>query len=132
SSAVVNKDGSVASRERGRPAGAPAGPVPLTPAGPRVSRGPRTIKGIAALVLLSGLLPVGVARPESSPAVEPYPLEYWALREVIDRVQVSPDGRRLGLMKIPSRDGNPIIEVYDASDLSKEPFRMNADPMEIR
>lgn len=83
-------------------------------------------------MLLSGLLPVGVARPESSPAVEPYPLEYWALREVIDRVQVSPDGRRLGLMKIPSRDGNPIIEVYDASDLSKEPFRMNADPMEIR
>ena len=62
---------------------------------------------------------------------EPYPLEYWALREVIDNVQVSPDGEHLGLMKIPSRDGDPIIEIYDASDLGKEPFRLSADPMEI-
>lgn len=64
-------------------------------------------------------------------AVEPYPLEYWALREVIDGVEVSPDGVHLGLMKIPSRDGNPIIEIYDASDLAREPFRINAEPMEI-
>jgi dipeptidyl aminopeptidase/acylaminoacyl peptidase len=64
-------------------------------------------------------------------APEPYPLEYWALRSVISQVQVSPDGESLALMKIPSKDGNPIIEVYDASDLEKEPFRLNADPMEI-
>ncbi len=62
---------------------------------------------------------------------EPYPLEYWALRAVIDQAQVSPDGKYLGLMKIPSKDGNPIIEVYEADDLTKEPFRLNADPMEI-
>ena len=73
------------------------------------------------------------AGAQSAPASgsEPYPLEYWALREVIDDVQVSPDGKHLGLMKIPSRDGNPIIEIYDASNLAKEPFRMNAEPMEI-
>lgn len=64
-------------------------------------------------------------------AVEPYPLDYWALRAVINNVQVSPDGKYLGLMKIPSKDGNPIIEVYETSDLDKEPFRLNADPMEI-
>jgi dipeptidyl aminopeptidase/acylaminoacyl peptidase len=63
--------------------------------------------------------------------VEPYPLEYWALRPVINNVQVSPDGKYVGLMKIPSKDGNPIIEVYEAADLKKEPFRLNADPMEI-
>jgi dipeptidyl aminopeptidase/acylaminoacyl peptidase len=62
---------------------------------------------------------------------KPYPLEYWALREVINNAQVSPDGKYLGLMKIPTRDANPVIEVYDAADLSKEPFRLNADPMEI-
>ena len=62
---------------------------------------------------------------------EPYPLEYWALRSVISNVQISPDGKSLALMKIPSKDGNPIIEVYDATDLEKEPFRLNADPMEI-
>ncbi len=64
-------------------------------------------------------------------APEPYPLDYWALREVIARVQVSPDGRYLGLMKIPSKDGDPIIEIYETADMGKEPFRLNADPMEI-
>lgn len=64
-------------------------------------------------------------------APEPYPLEYWALRAVINNAQVSPDGEHLALMKIPSKDGNPIIEVYDADDLDKTPFRLDADPMEI-
>lgn len=62
---------------------------------------------------------------------KPYPLDYFARRAVIGNVRVSPDGARLALMKIPSRKGDPIIEVYDAADLGKEPFRMNADPMEI-
>ena len=61
----------------------------------------------------------------------PYPLEYWALRSVINNAQVSPDGKYLAIMKIPSRDGDPIIEVYEADDLEAEPFRLNADPMEI-
>jgi dipeptidyl aminopeptidase/acylaminoacyl peptidase len=45
----------------------------------------------------------------------------------------SPDGKYLGIMKIPAKDANPIIEVYEASDLDKrEPvFSLNADPMEI-
>lgn len=67
--------------------------------------------------------------PQKPP--EPYPLEYWALRSVIDNVQVSPSGEYLALMKIPSKDGNPIVEVYEADDLSKKPFRFGADPMEI-
>lgn len=65
------------------------------------------------------------------PGFEPYPLEYWAMRAVISNVAVSPDGQHLALMKIPSKDGNPIIEIYDAADLTKEPFRLDADPMEI-
>ena len=65
-------------------------------------------------------------------APKPYPLDYWALRDVISNAQISPDGKYLGLMKIPSKDGNPIIEVYEASNLEKKPvFRLNADPMEI-
>ena len=62
---------------------------------------------------------------------EPYPLDYWALRPVINNAQVSPNGKYLGIMKIPAKDANPIIEVYETADLSKEPFRLNADPMEI-
>ncbi len=82
------------------------------------------------LVVACGLLAAIPLRAAGS-AEGPYPLEYWALREVIDNVQVSPDGKYLGLMRIPSRDGNPIIEIFDASDMSEEPFRLNADPMEI-
>ena len=64
-------------------------------------------------------------------ADDPYPLEYWALRSVISNVQVSPDGDQLAIMKIPSRNGNPVIEIYDAADLTKKPLPFNADPMEI-
>ena len=80
------------------------------------------LRAIAALLLL--LLAADLA-------AEPYPLEYWALRDVVSNVQVSPDGKKLALMKIPTRDGDPVIEVYDAADFDKEPFRVNADPMEI-
>jgi len=64
---------------------------------------------------------------------EPYPLDYWALRPVINAAQVSPDGKYLGIMKIPAKDANPVIEVYEAAELDKrEPvFTLNADPMEI-
>jgi dipeptidyl aminopeptidase/acylaminoacyl peptidase len=64
---------------------------------------------------------------------EPYPLDYWALRPVINAAQVSPDGKYLGIMKIPAKDANPVIEVYEAANLDKENpvFTLNADPMEI-
>ncbi|MFQ5547404.1 MAG: alpha/beta hydrolase family protein [Woeseia sp.] len=78
----------------------------------------------AAMCAVAGLAAV----PASA---TPYPLEYFALRDVISNVRISPDGHYLGLMKIPNKDGNPIIEVYNASNLTREPFRVNADPMEI-
>lgn len=84
---------------------------------------------ILAGLYLASILGLNAAAQAAAP--EPYPLEYWALRSVIDNVQVSPDGKLLGLMKIPTRDGNPIIEIYDAADLDKKPYRFNADPMEI-
>lgn len=82
-----------------------------------------------AFLILVGTIATGTTT--NAEALEPYPLEYWALREVINNAQVSPDGNHLALMKIPSKDGNPIIEVYDAANLSKAPFRLSADPMEI-
>ncbi|WP_444940413.1 alpha/beta hydrolase family protein [Microbulbifer sp. ZKSA004] len=61
----------------------------------------------------------------------PYPLEYWALRDVVKNVEVSPDGKHFALIKIPTKDGNPIIEVYETNDTDSEPYRINSDPMEI-
>ena len=62
---------------------------------------------------------------------EVYPLEEWAKRSDVSNVLVSPSGNKLAALKIMTKDGNPILEVYDANDLSARPFRMDADPMEI-
>ncbi len=64
-------------------------------------------------------------------AAEPYPLKYWALRDVVSTVRISPDGKYLALMKIATRDANPVIEVFDSTNFKKKPFVFNADPMEI-
>ncbi len=63
-------------------------------------------------------------------AIDPYPLEYFALREVMRNVNISPDGKHLLLLATASKDGNAVLEVYDAANLDKKPFRVNADPME--
>lgn len=68
--------------------------------------------------------------------LEPYPLEYWALRNVMTRAEVSPSGKYLATLQIPTKNGDPIIEVYETSGFSdedtSEPFRINAKPMEIQ
>jgi dipeptidyl aminopeptidase/acylaminoacyl peptidase len=46
-------------------------------------------------------------------------------------VSLSPDGNKIALMKIPTKDGMPILEIYDANNLSAKPFKMDADPMEM-
>lgn len=84
---------------------------------------------LASLLLVA--LPAGFAGSAVVSAAAPYPLEYFALREVVSNAQVSPDGKYLGLMKIPNRDANPVIEIYEAANLDNEPFRVSADPMEI-
>ena len=60
-----------------------------------------------------------------------YPVEEWAKRADVSNVSLSPDGEKLALLRIPTREGNPILEIYDASNLSQRPFRMDADPMEM-
>jgi len=80
-------------------------------------------------LFLTGFAGTAVAATGDAP--EPYPLEYWALREVINNAQVSPDGKYLGLMKIRSKTANPVIEVYEAADLSKKPFTIGAAKMEV-
>lgn len=91
------------------------------------TRGMRLSMRLAVTALL--LLAVYPATAEDQTA--PYPLEQWAMRDVISSVSLSPNGEQLALLKIPTRDGDPVVEIYDAGDLSKEPFRMNADRMEL-
>ena len=59
------------------------------------------------------------------------PLEEWAKRADVRNVTLSPDGEKLAMLRIMTTEGMPVLEVYDASDLSKRPFRMDSDPMEM-
>ena len=84
---------------------------------------------------LLGVLVSVAAEVGTATVPTPYPLEEWAAPAAISSVEVSPDGKHLALFRVTARDGDPILEVYDASDLAtvreKKPFRMNADPMEL-
>lgn len=84
----------------------------------------------AALVGVSaiGLVTAGPAPTQAQGNI---PIEVWALRDVVNAVQISPDGKHLLVHKVESREGEYILEVYDTADLSKPLRRLNADPMEI-
>lgn len=62
---------------------------------------------------------------------DPYPLDYWARREAVSSVSLSPDGSQFALTRILERGGNPIIELYDSDNLDKDPLRIDSSPMEI-
>lgn len=81
----------------------------------------RVLTAILALTLLSSNLATAT----------PYPIDQWARRAAISNIQISPDGRYLGLQKVSGKGANPVIEIYNTDDLSAEPFRVNATPMEI-
>jgi len=67
-----------------------------------------------------------------SEAPEPYPLEYWALRSVMSSVEVSPDGKKIGMLKTLGKFADPQLHIHDTDDLDGEPYIISADPMEIR
>lgn len=89
----------------------------------------KRLNAILVSLCLVGFLGTPIAAAQDAP--EPYPLEYWALREVINNAQVSPDGKYLGLMKIASKTADPVIEVYETANLEKKPFTIGAAKMEV-
>ncbi len=80
--------------------------------------------------IAAGAMSIGMV-PTAAQAQSSVPVEAWALRDVVSTVQISPDGRHLLVMKIESREGENILEVYETANLSKPLRRLNADPMEI-
>jgi dienelactone hydrolase len=80
-----------------------------------------------AAALIAGAAPLSAAE-----AQDPPPLELFATYEAVDNVALSPDGRYLALMRLPARNANYIIEVFDTTDLSQQPTRFGADRMEIQ
>jgi len=79
---------------------------------------------VTASILSLSVSPIALASPS-------VPIEVWALRDIVTAVSVSPDGQHILVLKVESRDGENILEIYKTNDLSKPFRRLNADPMEI-
>lgn len=84
----------------------------------------------SAVMLLSASPAIAKTAANGS-SVNPVPIDYWSVRNAITSVSLSPSGKYMSLMKIESKDGDPIIEIYETDNLSKKPIRLNANPMEI-
>ena len=78
-------------------------------------------------LIASFLLMISFAAEVSS---ESYPLDYWARRDAVSNVRLSPDGSKFALLRILELGGNPIIEVYETDNLDDEPRRIDSNPME--
>jgi len=64
-------------------------------------------------------------------AREPLPVENWSIRHSVSDVSVSPDGKHILVMKLESKRGENILEIYKTDDFSKPLRRLNAAPMEM-
>lgn len=84
--------------------------------------------GVSALGLTAAAPVESQAQTAGSPSV---PIDVWALRDVVNAVDLSPDGKHILVHKVESRDGEYLLEVYKTDDLSEPLRRLNADPMEI-
>lgn len=82
----------------------------------------------AAATLGLAAAPAAAQGPTGQPTV---PIEVWALRDVVNGVQVSPDGKHVLVHKVESKEGKYLFEIYSTSNMSKPLKRLNADPMEI-
>jgi len=65
-------------------------------------------------------------------AVSAPPLEAFATYAFMDNVGLSPDGRYLAMRRLPARNADYIIEIYDTEDLSARPVRLGAERMSIQ
>ncbi len=93
------------------------------------------LKASATAVMVGvSILGLSVAAPtqtQAQTAATSTPIDVWALRDVVNAVDLSPDGKHLLVHKVESREGDYLLEIYKTDDLSKPFRRLNADPMEI-
>jgi len=86
---------------------------------------------LMAAMVGASVIGVSLAAPADTQAQGTVPVDVWALRDVVNAVQISPDGKHLLVHKVESKDGDYLLEIYKTDDLSKPYRRLNADPMEI-
>jgi len=85
--------------------------------------------GVSVLALGAGA--PAFSQDTNAKATGSVPIDVWALRDVVNAVDLSPDGKHLLVHINPSREGDYLLQIYKTDNLS-EPYRtLAADPMEI-
>lgn len=88
-------------------------------------------KRIIPIALLLPAMAVAPAMAQVASQRDPVPLEAWAIREVMQNVSINPSGSHIAWMSNTSREGNPIIQVYETGKFDEKPINVGADNMEI-
>jgi dipeptidyl aminopeptidase/acylaminoacyl peptidase len=91
----------------------------------------KILKAASIAAMAAAMMTVPGAVMSQNNAAKPVPIEVWALRDVVNAVQISPDGKHLLVHKTESKEGEYLLEIYETSNLTKPLRRLNADPMEI-
>ena len=91
----------------------------------------KLLKSVLLAAAASGLAVSGTVSTAQTTGQPTVPIDVWALRDVVNNVEISPDGKHILVQKVESREGKYILEIYETSDMSKPLRRLSADPMEI-
>lgn len=64
-------------------------------------------------------------------SIEPYPVDYWAVGDGLNDVQVSLEGKYLSFEKIPSKTSPREVHILEVDNLSKPPFVLGGEKMDV-
>ncbi len=77
-------------------------------------------------LLAAALLLAAPAQPAEMPT-----LEAFAMKPVVTGVGLSPSGKHLAMRRLPARDGDYAIHIYETENLAKKPYVLGAEHMKI-
>lgn len=86
---------------------------------------------LASALAFGTLLTPTIGVQSAVAKVKTVPVDYFAIRDAVTSVSISPDGEHVAVMKTISKDGDYLLEIYKTDDFSKPVRRVNADPMEL-
>jgi dipeptidyl aminopeptidase/acylaminoacyl peptidase len=91
----------------------------------------RTVLTACLALPLAATMVAATAAPSFAKAAGAVPIENWAIRNAVSTISVSPDGKHILVLRMTTKEGENVMEIFKTDDLSKPLRRLNADPMEI-
>ncbi|WP_286828918.1 MULTISPECIES: alpha/beta hydrolase family protein [Kordiimonas] len=86
--------------------------------------------GFAMAAVLS--MTAAPSTPAFAEEEDQIPLEAFTMLPMIQDARVSPDGKKLAVLRATSAAGNYIVDIYDTRRMDKEPVRLGSDKMQMQ